>query len=63
MDYAAAAKTSLESIKEVIAGEGWVEFEHKGAKDVKASKRALPGKSVEIVKVSGGLQIGSGGFA
>jgi hypothetical protein len=53
VDYKSEAATALVRVKQLLEEPGWVEFEHKGGKDVKAQKKTLPGKSVEIVRSDG----------
>ncbi len=56
VDYKSEAAKALARIKELLEQPGWIDFEHKGAKDVKASKKALPGKGVEIVRSDGVIE-------
>ena len=52
-DYKVEATSALARIKVLLEEPGWTEFEHKGAKDVKAQKKTLPGKGVEMVRAEG----------
>ncbi len=47
------AATAFARVKELMMGSGWIAFEHKFGADIKAEKKALPGKSVEIARAEG----------
>ena len=51
--YKEEAKAAFERVKTMLNEDGWTPVEHKAAADIKAWKRSLPGKSVEVVKATG----------
>jgi hypothetical protein len=55
--HVAAASAALERVKTLLSEAGWVDFEHKAGTDIKAWKKQLPGKGVEITKAEGVIQV------
>lgn len=51
--YAESAAEAFGRVKQLMDEPGWSAFEHKSDPSIVATKRTLPGKSVEIVKASG----------
>ena len=51
-DYTAEAKAAFEKVKNLLASDGWVGFEHKSDPDIKSSKK--PSESgIDVVRATG----------